>query len=100
MVERRSSEVSLLSTQLCDDGPVDHALSVHLPRAKLIARSTIYMPRRNFLSPEFREKFQREVPLFCRYMNFLETQCSTGRKKNNFSATVGETFKRFADFGL
>ena len=30
--ERRSSEV--LSTQLTDDGPVNHALNVHLPRAK------------------------------------------------------------------
>ena len=34
--ERRSSEV--LSTQLTDDGPVYHALSVHLSRAKLITR--------------------------------------------------------------
>ena len=34
-------------------------------RAKLIARSTIDMPWRNFPSPEFRQKkFQREVPLF------------------------------------
>jgi len=36
MVERRSSEV--LSTQLTDDGPVYHALSVHLCRAQLITR--------------------------------------------------------------
>ena len=35
-VERRSSDV--LSTQLIDDGPVGHALSVHLRRAKLITR--------------------------------------------------------------
>ena len=36
-VERRSSEV--LSTQLIDDGPaVQHALSVHLSRAKSIIR--------------------------------------------------------------
>ena len=36
MVKRRSSEV--LSTQLTDDGPVYHALSVHLSRDKLITR--------------------------------------------------------------
>jgi len=34
VVERRSSEV--LSTSLTDDGPVYHALSVHLSPAKLI----------------------------------------------------------------
>ena len=27
----------------------------------------------NFPSPEFRTKFQREIPLFCRYLNFLIT---------------------------
>jgi len=36
VVERRSSDV--LSTQLNDDGPVYHALSVHLSRTKLITR--------------------------------------------------------------
>jgi len=36
VVERRSSEV--LSTQLTDDGPVYHALSVHLSGAKSITR--------------------------------------------------------------
>ena len=36
----------------------------HLARANLIARSTIDMPWRNFLRPEFRKKFQREVPYF------------------------------------
>ena len=35
-VERRSSDV--LSTYLTDDGPVYHALSVHLSRAKSITR--------------------------------------------------------------
>ena len=35
-IQRRSSEV--LSTQLTDDGPVYHARSVHLSRAKLITR--------------------------------------------------------------
>jgi len=34
VVERRSSEV--LSAYLTDDGPVYHALSVHLSRAELI----------------------------------------------------------------
>ena len=43
---------------------VYHALSAHLSRAKLIARSTIDMPWRNFPSPEFKKKFQSEVPLF------------------------------------
>ena len=33
------------------------------------------MPWRNFLSLDFRTKFQREVPLFCRYLYFLTTQC-------------------------
>ena len=36
MVERRSSDV--LSTLLTDDGPVYHALSVNLSRAKLMTR--------------------------------------------------------------
>jgi len=31
---------------------------------------------RNFLSPEFKKKFQREVPLIS-----LKTQCRTGQKK-------------------
>jgi len=62
MVEHRSSEVS--STQLTDDDPVYHTLSVHLSRAKLIARLEIDMPWRSFLSPEFRKKFQREAPLW------------------------------------
>ena len=47
MVERRSSDV--LSTQLTDDVPANHALRVHLSRAKLIARSTVDMPWRNFV---------------------------------------------------
>ena len=47
MVERRSSEV--LSTQLTDDVSANHALRVHLSRAKLIARSTVDMPWRNFV---------------------------------------------------
>ena len=62
MVERRSSEV--LSTYLTDDGPVYHALSVHLSGAKLISRFDDRYAVAKFLSPEFRTKFQREVPLF------------------------------------
>jgi len=68
MVEHRSSEVS--STQLTDEGPVYHALSVHLSGAKLTTRSKIDMPLRNFLSPEFRTKFQREVALFLEITEF------------------------------
>jgi len=37
------------------------------------------MPLRNFLSPEFRKKFQREVPLFCRCPNFLRAQCTVSQ---------------------
>ena len=36
-----------------DDGPVYHALSVHLSPAKLTARSRNDVPWRNFLSPDF-----------------------------------------------
>jgi len=51
-------------------------------RAKLTARSTIDMPWRNFPSPEFRQKsFRGKYPYFCRCLNFLKTQCRTGRKK-------------------
>ena len=39
------------------------------------------MPWRNFPSPEFRKKFQREVPYFWRHLSFLTTRCRTGRKK-------------------
>ena len=61
----RASELEgIVNSVVTDDGPVYHALSVHLSRAKMTARSTIDMRWRNFLSPEFRKKFQREVPLF------------------------------------
>jgi len=49
---------------LTDDGPVYHAPSVHVSRAKSIARTTIDIPKQNFLSPEFETKLQSEVPLF------------------------------------
>jgi len=53
------------------DGPVYHVLSVlHISEAKLIALSTNDMPWRNFRSPEFRKKFQREVPLFLKVPEF------------------------------
>jgi len=56
---------------LTDDGPVYHALSVHLSPAKLITRFDDDMPWRNFLSPEFITKyFQREVPLFLEITEF------------------------------
>ena len=51
------------------DGPVYHALSVHLSRAKLITRfDDRYAVAK--LSPEFRTKFQREVPLFLEITEF------------------------------
>ena len=34
-----------------------------------------------FRRSHFGTTFQREVPLFCRYLNFLPTQCRIGRKK-------------------
>ena len=46
---------------MTDDGPVYHALSVHLSRAKLITR---FYNRYAEASPEFGTKCQREVPLF------------------------------------
>ena len=60
---------------------VFHALSVHLPRAKLTARSTIDMPWRNFLSPEFRKNSRRKYRYFCRYLNLVKSQNMTGRIK-------------------
>ena len=32
---------------------------------------TVDLPRRNFLSPEFEAKFQKEVPLFSEIPDFL-----------------------------
>ena len=61
----RASELEgIVNSVVTDDSPVFHDLSAHLSRAKMTARSTIDMRWRNFLSPEFRKKFQREVPLF------------------------------------
>jgi len=68
VVESRRSKA--LSTKLTDDGPVYHAVSVHLSRAKLITRFDDDMPWLNFVSPEFRTKFQREVPLFVELAEF------------------------------
>jgi len=62
VVEHRSSEV--LSTQLTDNGTVYYAFSVHHHRAKLIARSTIDVPWRNFLSPEFRKSSRGSTVIF------------------------------------
>ena len=50
-------------------------LERHLSRTKLIARSTIDMPWRNFLSSEFK-KSPSKRPYFCRYLNFLKAQWS------------------------
>jgi len=69
VVERRSSEV--LSTQLTDDGPVYHAVSVHLSRAKLITRfDDQYAVAKFSKSWGFRTKFQREVPLVLEITEF------------------------------
>jgi len=78
----RASELGCI-INLLDQRRSNLSLSEHrrLSEANLIARSTIDMPWRNFLSPEFRKKFQRDVPLFLQIPNFLETQCRTGRKK-------------------
>jgi len=55
----------VLSTQLTDDGPVYHALGVHLSRAKLITRfDDRHAVIKKILSPEFGTKSQNEVPLF------------------------------------
>jgi len=44
----------------------------HLSRAKLIAHSTIDMPWRNFLRPEFRKSSRGKYPYFYRHLNFLK----------------------------
>jgi len=43
----RASNIGGIVNLLTDDGPVYHALTVHLSRAKLIARSTVDMLWRN-----------------------------------------------------
>jgi len=49
---------------LTDDGPVYHAPSVHLSRAKSITRfDDQYAEAKFSVSPECGTKFQREVPL-------------------------------------
>jgi len=41
-----------------------------------------------FAKPGVYEKISEgEVPLFCRYLNFLKTQCRTGRKKVSMPKT-------------
>jgi len=68
---------------LTDDGPVYHALSVRLSRAKLITRfDDRYAVAKFSLSPELRTKFHREVLLFLEIIEyFLLTQCRTGGRK-------------------
>ena len=67
---------------LTDDCPVYHALSVHLSRGKLTTRfDDRYAVANFFLSPEFRTKFQREVPLFSVDTRISLKQCMTGREK-------------------
>ena len=96
----RASE--LLSTKLSDDGPVYQALSVHLSRAKLITRSTIDMPKQNFLSPEFRENFRGKYPYFGRYPNFLTTQWDRSKeapkpKTSSIRLTLSREFRLVTD---
>jgi len=54
----------VLSTELTDDCPVYHALSVHLCRAKSITRfrDRYAKAKQKILSQEFIIKFQRKVP--------------------------------------
>ena len=59
---------------LTDYAPVYHALSVHRSRAKLVARSAIDMPWRNFRSVEFRKKVQERCTLI-----FVDTRNSLNR---------------------
>jgi len=56
---------------LTDDRPVYYAPRRHLSRAKLTARSTIDMPKQNFLSPEFGTKFQNKLLLLLLPFNGL-----------------------------
>jgi len=57
--------------------------------------ATIDVPWRNFLSPEYGTKFQREVPLFWRYQNFLKIQSRIGRRKLPCQKTQFDSFIRF-----
>ena len=66
---------------MTDDGPVYHALGVHVSRAELITRSTIDMSWQNSLSPEFRKKSSSgKCPYFVDTWISLK-QCRTGRKE-------------------
>jgi len=55
----RGDVVNLIDRRLCS---LSRYKRRHLCRAKLTALSTIDLPRRKFLIPEFRIKIQREVP--------------------------------------
>ena len=80
-VERRSSEA--LSTQLIDDGPVYHALSVHLRRAKLITHFDDRPIVAKFLKSRVWGKVQEETTLVLEvgYRHFLITQRGIGGRK-------------------
>jgi len=77
-VERRSSDE--LSTQLIDDGPVGHALSVHLRRAKLITRCDDRPTVAKFLKSRVWGKVleERTLVLEVGYRHFLITQRGIG----------------------
>jgi len=80
-VERRSSEA--LSTQLTEDGPVYHALSVHFRRAKLITRFDDRPIVAKFSKSRVWGKVpeERKLVLEVGYWNFLITQCGVGERK-------------------
>jgi len=50
----------------------DKLMTDDLP-PKLTTPATVYVQLRNF--PEFVTKFQRKLPLFSRYLNYLTAQC-------------------------
>jgi len=61
-----------------DDRPVYRAKSVRLWQAKMIAHCDDCMLQRKFLREDFNIKilkFHGKYPCFCKYLNFLITQC-------------------------
>ena len=73
-----------LQTELENYGRPTQALIINYARPTTMNKlepstsfvdNTIDLPWQSFISPEFGTKFQREVPLFWRYRNFLIAQC-------------------------
>jgi len=71
-LQRSSVRARMYYQYLLDERRSNLSRSEHsrLSEANLIARLTIDTPWRNFLSPEFRKKFQRDVPLFLQIPKF------------------------------